>query len=150
MNRDSEAMNRALGADQIAEEARRMASAAGVVPIGVTWDHGEQLVPKQSHILEIFRGNSYAAAMFSDAELTYFPDRVTKARTEVKLSAMVTDLVRRRAAAAFTASGKAPQTKTGSAGTMVAAEARDASRRSRVTMNGSSRAGRCPDCLAAG
>lgn len=99
MNRDSEATNRARGADQIAEEARRMASAAGVAPIGVTWDHGEQLVPKQSHILEIFRGSAHAAGMFSDAELTYFPDRVTKARTEVKLSAMVTDLVRRRSAA---------------------------------------------------
>jgi hypothetical protein len=108
VNRDSEAMNRALGADQIAEEARRMASVAGVAPIGVTWDRGEQLVPKPSHILEIFRGNAHAAAMFTDAELTYFPDRVTKARTEVKLCAMVTDLVRRRAAAPLAAGGKVP------------------------------------------
>jgi hypothetical protein len=108
MNRDTEAMHRARGADQIAEEARRMASVAGVVPIGITWDHGEQLVPKPSHILEIFRGNAYAAATFSDAELTYFPDRVTKARTEVKLSAMVTDLVRRRAAAPRAAVGMVP------------------------------------------
>lgn len=99
MNPDSDAMKRALGASKIAEEARRMASVAGVAPIGVTWDHGEQLVSKQSHILEIFRGNAHAAAMFSDAELTYFPDRLTKARTEVKLSALVTDLVRRRTAA---------------------------------------------------
>lgn len=30
--------------------------------------------------------------------VTYFPDRLTKARTEVKLCAMVTDLARRRAA----------------------------------------------------
>ena len=106
MNRDSEAMKRAWGANQIAEEARQMASAAGLIPIGVTWDHGEQLGPKTSHILEIFRGNAYATAMFSDVELTYFPDRVTKVRTAVKLSAMVTDLVRRRAAARATASGK--------------------------------------------
>lgn len=108
MTRDSEAMNRARGADQIAGEARRLASAAGVFPIGVTWDRGEQLLPKPSHILEIFRGNAYAAAMFSDAELTYFPDRVTKARTEVKLSAMVTDLIRRRGTAAGTASARVP------------------------------------------
>ena len=108
MNRDSEAMDRAQGADQIAEEARQMASAAGLIPIGVTWDHGEQLGPKTSHVLEIFRGNAYATAMFSDVELTYFPDRVTKARTEVKLCAMVTDLVRRRVAAPATARRRDP------------------------------------------
>src|SRR5271165_3239562 len=107
MNPDTEAMNRAHGAAQIAEEARRMASVAGVVPIGITWDHGEQLVPKPSHVLEIFRGSAHAAATFSDAELTYFPDRVTKVRTEVKLSAMVTDLVRRGAAAPRAAAGRA-------------------------------------------
>ncbi len=98
MNPDSDAMKRAQGADKIADEARRMASIAGVAPIGVTWDHGEQLVPRPSHILEIFRGSAHATAMFSDDELTYFPDRLTKARTEVKLCAMVTDLARRRAA----------------------------------------------------
>lgn len=75
-----------------------MASAAGVAPLGVTWDHGKQLVARQSHVLEIFRGTACATAMFSDAEVSYFPDRLTKARTETKLSAMVTDLVRRRSA----------------------------------------------------
>jgi hypothetical protein len=98
MNPDSDAMKRARGADKIAQEARRLASAAGVAPIGITWDHGEQLLPRPSHILEIFRGSAYATAMFSDDELTYFPVRLTRARTEVKLCAMVSDLARRRAA----------------------------------------------------
>jgi len=95
MNRDTEDMDRARGADGIASELRRRAAAAGVVPIGVTWNRGEQLVARSSHVLEVFRGNAYATAMFSDAELTHFPDRLTKARTEVKLAAMVSDLVRR-------------------------------------------------------
>jgi|SRR5271166_5343185 len=95
MTRDAEATNRARGADAIAAEARRRAAAAGVVPIGITWDHGKQLAAKPSHLLELFRGNAYATAMFSDAELTHFPDRLTMARTEVKLSAVVNDLVRR-------------------------------------------------------
>src|SRR5208283_1314027 len=95
MTDDAEATNRARGADAIAAEARRRAAAAGVVPIGVTWDHGEQLVAKPSHVLELFRGNAYATATFSDAEVTHFPDRLTMARTEVKLRAMVEDLVRR-------------------------------------------------------
>lgn len=95
MNADSEAMARARGADGIAHEARRRAAAAGVVPIGATWNHGEKLVPRPSHVLELFRGNAHATATFSDAELTHFPDRLTKARTEVKLGAMVNDLVRR-------------------------------------------------------
>lgn len=95
MTRDTEATSRARGADAIAGEARRRAAVAGVVPIGVTWDHGVQLAAKPSHLLEIFRGNAYATAMFSDAELTNFPDRLTLARTEVKLSALVNDLVRR-------------------------------------------------------
>jgi hypothetical protein len=99
MNRDSDAMVRARGADAIANEARRRAAAAGVAPIGVTWNHGEQLVARPSHQLELFRGNAHTAAMFSDAELTHFPDRLTKARTKVKLGAMVDDLVRRLSAA---------------------------------------------------
>ena len=95
MNRDAHAMDRASGADGIANEARRRAAAAGVVPIGVTWNRGEQLVARPSHLLEIFRGNAYATAMFSDAELMHFPDRLTKARTDIKLEAVVNDLVRR-------------------------------------------------------
>ena len=105
MNRDSDATDRARGADRIAAEARRRAAAAGVVPIGVTWNHGEQLVARPSHVLELFRGNAYASAIFSDAELTHFPDRLTKARTEVKLCALVNDLVRRLSMARFVASG---------------------------------------------
>ena len=108
MNRDSEAMDRARGADGIANEARRRAAAAGVVPIGVTWNHGEQLMAKPSHVLELFRGNAYATATFSDAELTHFPDRLTKARTEVKLGAMVNDLVRRLSLARLVGSAKIP------------------------------------------
>lgn len=108
MLRDSDDMNRARGADQIAKEARRMASAAGLAPIGVTWNHGQKLVSRQSHVLEIFRGGARATATFSDAELTYFPDRVTKARTETKLGGLVADLVRRRSAANMAASGKFP------------------------------------------
>jgi hypothetical protein len=88
-------MARARGADGIGHEARHRAAAAGVVPIGVTWNHGEQLVPRPSRVLELFRGNAHATATFSDAELTHFPDRLTKARTDVKLDAMVNDLVRR-------------------------------------------------------
>jgi len=101
MNGDSEAMARARGADGIGHEARRRAAAAGVIPIGVTWNHGEQLLPRPSHVLEVFRGNAHATATFSDAELTYFPDRLTKARTDVKLGAMVNDLVRRVSLARF-------------------------------------------------
>jgi hypothetical protein len=104
MNGDSEAMARARGADGIAHEARRGAAAAGVVPIGVAWNHGEQLVARPSHVLEVFRGNAHATATFSDAELTHFPDRLTKARTEVKLGAMVNDLVRRVSLARFASS----------------------------------------------
>src|SRR5277367_6826539 len=103
MDRDSEAMDRARGADGIADALRRKAAAAGVVPIGVTWNHGEMLMAKPSHVLEVFRGNAHATAMFSDAELTHFPDRLTKARTEVKLGAMVNDLVRRLSVARLVA-----------------------------------------------
>lgn len=99
MNHDADATNRARGANGIAAEARRLAAASGVVPIGVTWNHGEQLVTRPSHVLELFRGTAQVMATFSDAELTHYPERLTKARTEVKLSAMVTDLVRRRSAA---------------------------------------------------
>jgi hypothetical protein len=101
MNGDSQAMARARGADGIGQEARRRAAAAGVVPIGVTWNHGEQLVARPSHVLELFRSNAHATATFSDAELTHFPDRLTKARTDVKLGAMVNDLVRRVSMARF-------------------------------------------------
>jgi len=95
VTRDAEATDRARGADAIAAEVRRRAAAAGIVPIGVTWDHGVQLAAKPSHRLELFRGNAYATAIFSDAELTHFPDRLTVARTAVKLNALVNDLVRR-------------------------------------------------------
>lgn len=108
MNRDSEAMDRARGADGIANEVRRKAAAAGVIPIGVTWNHGEKLASRPSHVLELFRGNAHATAMFSDAELTHFPDRLTKARTEVKLGAVVNDLVRRPSAARRIGSGSIP------------------------------------------
>ena len=108
MNGDSEAMARAQGADGIAREARRRAAAAGVVPIGVTWNHGEQLVARPSHLLELFRGSAHATATFSDAELTHFPDRLTKARTEVKLGAMVNDLVRRLSVARLVGRGGIP------------------------------------------
>lgn len=101
MNQDADTMTRARGAHNIAAEAKRLAAAAGVAPIGVTWDRGEQLLPRPSHVLELFRGTAYATATFSDAELTHYPDRLTKARTEVKLAAIVTDLVRRRSAANF-------------------------------------------------
>lgn len=104
MKGDSEAMARARGADGIAREARRRAAAAGVVPIGVTWNHAEQLVARPSHVLELFRGNAHATATFPDAELTHFPDRLTKARTDVKLGAMVNDLVRRVSLARFVSS----------------------------------------------
>ena len=106
MNRDSESMDRARGADEIANAVRRRAAAAGVIPIGVTWNHGEQLVARSSHLLEIFRGTAYATAMFSDAELTHFPDRLTKARTEVKLGALVSDLVRRLSVARLVGSAR--------------------------------------------
>lgn len=111
MNRDSEATDRARGADGIANELRRRAAAAGVIPIGVTWNHGEKLVARASHVLELFRGNAHATAMFSDAELTHFPDRLTKARTEVKLGAMVDDLLRRLSVARRVGSGSIPASR---------------------------------------
>ncbi len=95
MTRDAETTERARGADAIAAEVRRRVAAAGIVPIGVTWDRGVQLAARPSHQLDLFRGNAHATAMFSDAELTHFPDRLTLARTEVKLNALVNDLVRR-------------------------------------------------------
>jgi hypothetical protein len=94
MRQDEDAARRVSGAEKIGHDARQLAEAAGIAPTGVTWDHGLRLLPRQSHVLQIFRRTASATAKFSDDELKCYPHRILKRRTEVKLAAMVRDLVR--------------------------------------------------------
>jgi hypothetical protein len=45
--------------------------------------------------LEVFRGPAGAIVKLSDDEMTGYPDRLNKARTEAKLAAMIRELSRR-------------------------------------------------------
>ena len=87
---------RLSSAAKIGDEAQRMALAAGLGPIGVTWDSGQRILSRAHHVLELFRGNACAKVKLSDDELKNYPDGLNKARTEAKLQAMIRELSRRR------------------------------------------------------
>ena len=97
---------RLSSAGQIGGEVQRLALAAGLGPIGVTWDSGQRILGRAHHVLEVFRGTACATVKLSDDEMKNYPDGLNKARTEAKLAAMVRELSRRLAA-----SGTAPLPK---------------------------------------
>jgi hypothetical protein len=86
---------RLRGAAKIGEDAQRMAFAAGLGPVGVTWDNGQRILNRAHHVLEVFRGNACATVKLSDDEMTSYPDGLNKPRTDAKLSALVRELSRR-------------------------------------------------------
>lgn len=72
-----------------------MALAAGLGPVGVTWDSGQRILSRAHHSLEVFRGPACAIVKLSDDEMTTYPDGLNRARTEAKLAAMIRELSRR-------------------------------------------------------
>jgi hypothetical protein len=86
---------RLSSAAKIGGEAQRMALAAGLGPIGVTWDGGQRMLSRAHHVLEVFRGTACTTVKLSDDEMKSYPDGLNKARTEAKLAAMVRELSRR-------------------------------------------------------
>ena len=82
-------------AAKIGGDAQRMALAAGLGPIGVTWDRGQRMLSRAHHVLEVFRNSASATVKLSDDEMKSYPDGLNKARTEAKLAAMVREFSRR-------------------------------------------------------